>query len=42
MSRTLVNMLKCPETQVKVEEFGHSWLRTLHRAFKAFVQPGSK
>lgn len=42
MSRTLVNMLKCPGTQMKVEELGHLWLRMLHGAFEAFVQPGSK
>lgn len=42
MNRTLVNMLKCPGTQMKVEELGHLWLRTLHGAFEAFVQLGSK
>lgn len=42
MSRTPVNMLKCLQTQMKVEELGHLWLRTLHGAFEAFVQLGSK
>lgn len=42
MSRTPVNMLKCLQIQMKVEELGHLWLRTLHGAFEAFVQLGSK
>lgn len=30
MNRTLVNMLQCPKTQIKVGELGHLWLLVLH------------